>query len=140
MQDWNLFKIIDDTVIDAMNKEMFLFAAPKSKVSITLLHSRSRKREVVVCRHVCMYIASYMFNEVLRERRTLAYIGREYRRDHASVMHAYKQVSNYLDTDDSLRSLIAHSLDRVIRTSQTGKQNKDPECWWLWKYENTNVF
>ncbi len=58
------------------------------------LISKSRKREIVQARQITMYLAKYHTRESLQN------IGRKIGdRDHATVLHACKTVSNLMDTD-----------------------------------------
>ena len=64
----------------------------------TLL-SKSRIREIVQARQIAMYLAKYHTRESLQN------IGRKIGdRDHATVLHACKTVSNLMDTDKSFKA------------------------------------
>lgn len=64
----------------------------------TLL-SKSRKREIVQARQIAMYLAKFHTRESLQN------IGRKIGdRDHATVLHACKTVSNLMDTDKSFKA------------------------------------
>lgn len=64
----------------------------------TLL-SKSRKREIVQARQIAMYLAKFHTRESLQN------IGRKIgERDHATVLHACKTVSNLMDTDKSFKA------------------------------------
>lgn len=69
------------------------------ELSLDVLHSKSRKREIVQARQIAMYLAkSYTKN-------SLQNIGQQIgRRDHATVLHACKTVNNLMDTDKSFKS------------------------------------
>ena len=63
-------------------------------LSIDTLLSKSRKREIVQARQITMYLSKYYTRESLQN------IGRKIGdRDHATVLHACKTVSNLMDTD-----------------------------------------
>lgn len=60
---------------------------------------RSRKRNKVLCRHVCFYL--------IRNNTSLTYreIGERFdRQDHTSVMHGLQSIQNLIDTDEKTRS------------------------------------
>jgi len=61
------------------------------KIPLKVLVSKDRKRDVVEARQIAMYF--------LRKNHNLPYtaIGRMFRRDHATVIHACRQVKNLLD-------------------------------------------
>jgi len=65
-------------------------------VPITLVRTRTRKREVVIIRH--------MFYALLRENSSLSLdaIGSVFNVDHATVSHGAARIKDLLDTKDSL--------------------------------------
>lgn len=64
----------------------------------TLL-SKSRKREIVQARQIAMYLSKFHTRESLQN------IGRKIGdRDHATVLHACKTVSNLMDTDKTFKA------------------------------------
>lgn len=66
---------------------------------LEILLSKSRKREIVQARQIAMYLAKYHTRESLQN------IGRKIgQRDHATVLHACKTVSNLMDTDKSFKA------------------------------------
>ncbi len=54
---------------------------------------KSRKREIVVTRQVCMYVLNRETTYSLSE------IGAKFNKDHSTVHHACKTISNLIDTD-----------------------------------------
>ncbi len=68
-------------------------------LELATLVSKSRKREIVQARQIAMYLAKYNTRESLQN------IGRKIgQRDHATVLHACKTVSNLMDTDKSFKA------------------------------------
>lgn len=66
-----------------------------------VLHSRSRKREIVTARQVAMYFAKKL------TKLPLSAIGVQIgKRDHATVLHADKTIKNLLETDRGFRTHI----------------------------------
>lgn len=63
-----------------------------------LLKSAYRKREYVKAPHIGMWIMYKKFDNL-----SLSQIGNMYIRDHATVLHAVRSVSNDLDTSKSYR-------------------------------------
>ena len=53
----------------------------------------TRKHEVVFVRQVCMYFGK------LFDVGTLSYIGMPFNRDHATVLHSYTVILDYIDTE-----------------------------------------
>ena len=66
-------------------------------VTVGLMMGRSRKREVVVARHIFMYLMRKR-----KENFSLASIGAHLGKDHATVLHGNKTVTNMIDTNDWL--------------------------------------
>lgn len=68
-------------------------------LQLDTLLSKSRKREIVQARQIAMYLAKFHTRESLQN------IGRKIGdRDHATVLHACKTVSNLMDTDKSFKA------------------------------------
>jgi chromosomal replication initiator protein len=65
-------------------------------VSIQDLQSRSRKKAITFPRQIAMYLARKFTEE------SLADIGRAFNRDHSTVLHSIKVVSNHLVRDHSI--------------------------------------
>lgn len=70
-------------------------------IPIDLMHSKTRKREIVQARQIAMY-----FSKILTKS-SLATIGSQIGgKDHATVLHACKTVNNLSDTDKRFRVFI----------------------------------
>jgi hypothetical protein len=71
------------------------------------LHHPSRKRELVQARQICMsFQRSY-------SKRSLKSIGRYWQRDHSTVIHAIKTVSDICETDKKFREEY-NEINRLI--------------------------
>ncbi len=69
------------------------------ELSMDVLHSKSRKREIVQARQIAMYLAKNYTKNSLQN------IGSQIgKRDHATVLHACKTVNNLMDTDKAFKS------------------------------------
>lgn len=67
------------------------------------LQLKTRKREIVFSRQVCMSLAK------LKTKHSLSTIGKYYGgKDHATVLHAIKTIKNLIDTDKTIREDIGH--------------------------------
>jgi chromosomal replication initiator protein len=65
------------------------------------LQSKTRKREIVQARQVAMYFSKNLTNS------SLSAIGSKIgKKDHATVLHACKTISNLIETDRDLKSQI----------------------------------
>lgn len=70
-------------------------------IPVDLMHSKTRKREIVQARQIAMY-----FSKILTKS-SLATIGSQIGgKDHATVLHACKTVNNLSDTDKRFRVFI----------------------------------
>lgn len=76
------------------------FVSAQFKVSVKEMQSRTRKKDVVFPRQVAMYLSR------LHTTQTLADIGRAFGRDHATVLHAIKVVSDRILRDVSVSSQV----------------------------------
>ena len=78
-------------------------------VEISAINTRSRKREVVLVRQVSMYLAKKHLD--LSSAKIGQYIGD---RDHATVLHACKTVTNLADTDKQFRTEL-NEIDQALQ-------------------------
>jgi chromosomal replication initiator protein len=70
-------------------------------IPVDLMHSKTRKREIVQARQISMYFSKNL------TKSSLALIGSQIGgKDHATVLHACKTVNNLLDTDKRFRLYI----------------------------------
>ncbi|HPW66001.1 MAG TPA: chromosomal replication initiator protein DnaA [Salinivirgaceae bacterium] len=79
------------------------------KVSLEQLNSKTRRREIVQARQVAMYFAKKLTKESLASIGTT--IGGK---DHATVLHACKTVSNLMETDRSFREDVLE-LEKIFK-------------------------
>ena len=77
------------------------------KLSLEELRSRSRKRAIAFPRQVAMYLCRKYTQE------TLAEIGKVFKRDHSTVMHAAKVVSDLNRRDGSVASQLKLLSDKL---------------------------
>ncbi len=77
-------------------------------VDETSLESKSRKREIVDARQISMYLAKEYTSKSLS---TIGqFIGKK---DHSTVLHAYKSVRNMMDTNKKFRETIEELCSRL---------------------------
>jgi len=86
-----------EVTIDQITKVVCdYFALP-----LETLQTTSRKREIVLARHISMYFAKQL------TKASLSTIGTQIGdKDHATVLHAYKTVKNLLETDKKFKSYV----------------------------------
>jgi len=78
-------------------------------ISIDLMNSKTRKREIVQARQLAMYFAKKL------TKASLATIGLHCgNKDHATVLHACRTVNNLIDTDKHFR-IYVEELDKKIK-------------------------
>lgn len=83
------------------------FVASQFKVKLAEMQSRSRKRVVTFPRQVAMYLARKHTDSPLTE------IGRVFNRDHSTVMHSIKVISDRSRRDTSVQSQIKLLSEKV---------------------------
>lgn len=83
------------------------FIAAQYKVTINELQSKSRKRLVTFPRQVCMYLARKHTELPLSD------IGRALNRDHSTVVHAVRTITNKIARDGSTRGQIELLSDKL---------------------------
>lgn len=132
--------IIDSAVVDCMNSETHLFGKNKRFVTRDDLFTRTRKKEVVICRQMCQYLADFIFNDILVQHFTLEYIGNIYGRDHATVIHSKKCMNNYKEIDKQILYMIAHCMDVITRRMKGGESSKKAHRWYGYLYPQSSIF
>ena len=79
-------------------------------VDVSSLESKSRKRDIVQARQVAMYFA-----KSLTKNYSLQHIGAHIAgRDHSTVLHSCKAVSNMMDTDRKFRSMVDEIRGKIL--------------------------
>lgn len=105
----NIVKDIDKEVsIDLIKK----IVSEYYKVSVNLINSTTRKREVVQARQLVMYFAKKYTKGSLEN--IGAHCGNK---DHATVLYACKTVNNLLDTDKQYRKCV-DEIEKIISLSK----------------------
>lgn len=75
------------------------------------LLQKKRKREIVQRRQLCMYFGKKY------TKASLAIIGKEYLKDHATVLHSITQIENLITTDREFRGEVVQlqsKLDQLV--------------------------
>jgi len=105
----NIVKEVDKEVsIDLIKK----IVSEYFKVSINLINSTTRKREVVQTRQLVMYFAKKY------TKGSLENIGTNCgNKDHATVLYACKTVNNLLETDKQYRKCV-DEIEKIISLSK----------------------
>jgi len=74
-------------------------------ISVDILKTKSRKRDVVVARQLSMYFAKEF------TQKSLKHIGQRFDKDHSTVLYSHKAVRNLMDSD----LLFKDTVDRLKR-------------------------
>lgn len=68
-----------------------------SGVTLKEIMAKNRHRNIVVARHLIMFLMRRYTNVTLKE------IGKRFKKDHTSVVHACANVKNLMDSDEVFR-------------------------------------
>ncbi len=71
------------------------------------IRSRSRKKEIALPRQIAMYFSRKYTDS------SLQYIGRQFNRDHATVLHSVKKIDSLIKTSSKFRSQIEYLKNQV---------------------------
>jgi chromosomal replication initiator protein len=83
------------------------FIAGQYNLSIAELQSKSRKKNVTFPRQVSMYLARKLTEEALSE------IGKAFNRDHSTVVHSIRVITEVMARNGSIRGQVEHLADRL---------------------------
>ena len=86
-----------------------------------MLDQKTRKREVVLPRQVCMYFIREMFPNLTFEN-----IGFIFKKDHATVMHAIKVMKDLMDTDKAFMVEVDVLRKDIMRIIDERKEEPKP--------------
>ena len=85
------------------------FVAAQFKVGVDDLRSKSRKKEVAFPRQLSMYLARKLTDEAL------AGIGKAFNRDHSTVVHSIRVITEAVARNGSVRGQVEHLTERLRR-------------------------
>ena len=83
------------------------FVAGQFNVSIEDLQSKERKKTIVFPRQVSMYLARKLTEEALSE------IGKAFNRDHSTVVHSIRVITEAIVRSGSIRGQVEHLVERL---------------------------
>ncbi len=102
-----LSSIVDSAGLEINADYVQKYVSDYFDVSVELLKSKTRKREIVVARQIGMYLTKEFTNLSLKS------IGSHYGgRDHTTVIHAINTVNDLVDTDMQF----SHMVDEILKT------------------------
>lgn len=88
------------------------FVARQFQVPVAEMQSKSRKKSVAFPRQVAMFLARKLTDEALSD------IGKAMNRDHSTVVHSIRVITEAVARDGSIRGQIDHLSERIIKKYQ----------------------
>lgn len=82
------------------------------KMNLSVLDSRSRKQEIAYARQIAMYLSSE-----LTDMSNIQIGNNIGKRNHATVIHSYKQIKDLMDTDEKARQDV-ETIKDLVRSSR----------------------
>lgn len=83
------------------------FVAGQFNVSIEDMQSKARKKVITFPRQISMYLARKLTEEALSE------IGKAFNRDHSTVVHSIRVISDAIVRSGSIRGQVEHLVERL---------------------------
>lgn len=88
------------------------FVARQFQVPLAEMQSKSRKKSVAFPRQIAMFLARKLTDEALSD------IGKALNRDHSTVVHSIRVITEAIARDGSIRGQIDHLSERIIKKYQ----------------------
>jgi len=88
------------------------FVACQFQVPLAEMQSKSRKKSVAFPRQVAMFLARKLTDEALSD------IGKAMNRDHSTVVHSIRVITEAIARDGSIRGQLDHLAERIIKKYQ----------------------
>ncbi|HSR36193.1 MAG TPA: chromosomal replication initiator protein DnaA, partial [Desulfurivibrionaceae bacterium] len=88
------------------------FVARQFQVPVAEMQSKSRKKSVAFPRQVAMFLARKLTDEALSD------IGKSLNRDHSTVVHSIRVITEAIARDGSIRGQVDHLSERLIKKYQ----------------------
>ncbi len=99
--------ISDEVTVESISS----LVAEHFNVPLEKIHSKTRKRSIVIARQLSMYLAKQMTGKSLKQ------IGNNLGgKDHTTVLYACRSVKNLMDTDEVFKDTV-YNLEKKIRMS-----------------------
>ncbi|HMQ05686.1 MAG TPA: chromosomal replication initiator protein DnaA [Saprospiraceae bacterium] len=112
--DIDLVKEVVSQFIGQVNKEVTIenikkLVADHFRLPLDKLHSKTRKREIVIARQLSMYLAKNYTNNSLKS------IGKNFgNRDHSTVIYSLQAVKDMMDTDLLFKDTVVELEKKVL--------------------------
>jgi chromosomal replication initiator protein len=110
----NLVREMIDKLVKSTARELSIDYIQKIvsdyfSIPLEMMHSKTRKREIVQARQIAMYFSKNL------TKSSLATIGSQIGgKDHATVLHACKTVGNLYETDKRFRAYIVEIEKKLV--------------------------
>ena len=85
-----------DMIFDNTYEQIIQIVCDHYETTFKEINTKSRKREKVIARQVCMYFADKYTSL------TITKIGAKFRKDHATMLYAVRIINELLDTDKNV--------------------------------------
>lgn len=95
--------------------EVIEAASIESQYLESAIRSLSREKGIVAVRQAACFVAYHMTG------RSYKVIGREFCRDHTTMVHAYQRVSETIGADAEVREFVARVVKRVVETKEAAR-------------------
>ena len=109
------------------------------KVPIEMTVSTCRKGEYIIARHISMYFIKALIEGITLEKTGLSFAGTKGFKDHASVLHACKNVNNMIKTD----KLYARNINKLSKLfgciDELQTESEDEKRISVLVFENTHL-
>jgi len=109
----NYINNIDDKKI----KSLINYVCKNHGITILQLQSKKRNREIVECRHEIFYI----LHKVYKVRSIK--VGSLFNRDHSTVLHSCKTVSNFIEIDKKYENHMSNLINNFRSYYSTMQNN-----------------
>ena len=103
---------------DSKIEELIKYVSRENNITIFELTSKTRKREVVTCRHEISYILHKVYKV------NSSKVGSLFNRDHSTVLHSCKTVSNFIEIDKKYEKHMGNLINNFMSYYSQLENNK----------------
>tara|TARA_R110001632_G_scaffold211700_2_gene337261 strand:- start:415 stop:798 length:384 start_codon:yes stop_codon:yes gene_type:complete len=93
---------------DSKIEEIIKYVSTEHNITIFELTSKSRKRNIVTCRHEISYILHKVYKV------NSSKVGSLFNRDHSTVLHSCKTVSNFIEIDKKYEKHMGNLINNFM--------------------------
>jgi len=103
---------------DSKIEELIKYVSREHNITMFELTSKTRKRDVVTCRHEISYILSKVYNVHYKK------VGYLLRKDRTSIIHSCKTVSNFIEIDKKYEKHMGNLINNFMSYYSQLENNK----------------